>query len=216
MKTFKTIAVFAAYVLSAFCSFSYGQTSENSSLPPYRIQIGDSIELVYRFTPEYNQTTTVLPDGSVALQLLGNIHVAGLSVAEAHDSIVAAASTRLLNPELSLSLKEYDKPHFAVVGNVVTPGRFELHGKLTALDAIAMAGGLKPSAAEKRVFLVRRQGTDYAETTILDLHHLKRRNSHTTMPMIRDGDVIVAPTSAFASVERVLHVANVGAYYPFP
>jgi polysaccharide export outer membrane protein len=183
---------------------------------PYRLMTGDSIEVLYRFTPEYNETVAVLPDGTVALQLIGSVKVGGLDLSEAHDAILDRAATRLKNPELSVSLKNYEKPHFAVLGEVGAPGRFELHGEITAVDAIAMAGGLKTTTSETHILLLHRENGEYSEATVIDFRKLKRGNGTTEMPVLRNGDLVLASTSKLARLERVVHLANIGAFYPLP
>lgn len=183
---------------------------------PYQLMTGDSIEILYRYTPEYNETVSVLPDGTVALQLIGSVPVAGLGLAEAHDRILERAATRLKNPELSVSLKNYEKPHFEVLGEVGSPGRFELHGQISAVDAIAMAGGLKNTASETHVLLLHRQNGEYSDATVVDFRRLKRRSGTTEVPVLHSGDVLLASTSSLAKLERIAHLVNIGAYYPLP
>ena len=43
----------------------------------YRLQAGDAFEVQYRYTPEYNQTVSVQPDGKVSLALLGDVACEG-------------------------------------------------------------------------------------------------------------------------------------------
>jgi polysaccharide export outer membrane protein len=182
----------------------------------YRLMSGDSIEVLYRFTPEYNETVSVLPDGTVALQLIGSVPVAGLALSQAHDAIVERAATRLRNPELSVSLKSYEKPHFEVLGEVGSPGRFELHGQISAVDAIAMAGGLKSTANEGQILLLHRQNGEYSAATTINFRKLKKRNGSTEVPVLHNGDVVLVSTSGLAKLERMAHLASIGAYYPLP
>jgi polysaccharide biosynthesis/export protein len=112
----------------------------------YRLQPNDVIEIQYRYTPEYNQTGSVNPDGFVSLQLLGAVKLAGLTLDEARAALVAQASTRLRDPEISIILKDFEKPHFVVIGEIAAPGRFELRGRTSAVEAIALAGGFSRPA----------------------------------------------------------------------
>jgi len=56
--------------------------------PVYTLHVGDEVALNYRFTPEFNQTVTVQPDGNVVLDVVGTVRVAGLTLEQAHDQIV--------------------------------------------------------------------------------------------------------------------------------
>ena len=118
----------ACVLYLGFCCMNppdtYAQNSGVSliPLPAYQLQAGDSVQILYRLTPEYNQTVSVQPDGSVTLQLLGSVPVRGLTMVQARELIQQAASKRLRNPELALELKDFERPHFTVLGEVGTPG----------------------------------------------------------------------------------------------
>ncbi len=43
--------------------------------PRYTLRAGDVLDLEYRYTPELNQTVTVLPDGYVNLNVVGDIRI---------------------------------------------------------------------------------------------------------------------------------------------
>ncbi len=183
---------------------------------PYRLQLGDAVEILYRFTPEYNQTVEVQPDGNASLQLIGTVRLAGLSLEEAHGAIFSRAWARLRNPELSLALKELDKARFTVLGEVGSPGRYELHGHITAVEGLAMAGGFKTTSSQSNVVLVHRLDSEYGEATTLDLRKLRQPGVSTDFPLLRNGDVLVVSASKFAKVERIIRLTSISLYYPLP
>src|SRR5205814_3090121 len=121
----------------------------------YRIQPSDVIEVQYRYTPEYNHTAAIQPDGFAALQVVGDVKVAGLTVDEASAAIAHKASERLQNPEVTVTLKEFIKPFFTVAGEVNHPGRFDLRGRVSAVEGIAISGGFKESSKKTTVILLR-------------------------------------------------------------
>src|SRR5580700_5158181 len=116
--------------------------------PRYCIQPSDVIEVHYRYTPEFDQTVTVQPDGFVSLQIVGDLKLQGLTLDQVKAAILAKANLRLKDPEITLVLKDFEKPYFVVGGEVANPGRFEMRGQVTAVQAIAMAGGFKTASAK--------------------------------------------------------------------
>ncbi len=114
------------------------------------------MELQYRYTPELNQTVTVLPDGYVNLNLIGDVKVSDLTVEQAHDLIVQKAQARLNDPDLNLILKEFQRPYVVVAGEVATPGKIDLRETTTAMQAILLAGGLSKNAQSSQVLLFRK------------------------------------------------------------
>jgi polysaccharide export outer membrane protein len=204
-----------AVVLSVPLPGIFAQSNSGQAPPAdYRLQVGDGFEVLYRYTPEYNQTVTVQPDGQVALTLLGAVPVRGLTIEEARDRITREAAKRLSHPEVSLSLKDFVKPHFTVLGEVASPGRFELHGDLAAADAIAMAGGLKESARHTQILLIHRVNNTVGETQLLDFKALEKAHPGQELLTLRDGDLIIVPQNKISKVERFVKLANIGVYYP--
>src|SRR5258707_5461841 len=86
----------------------------------YTLRSGDVLELQYRYTPELNQTVTVLPDGYVNLNMIGNLKVSDLTMEQTHDLIVQKARARLNDPDLNLILRDYQRPYIVVAGEVTT------------------------------------------------------------------------------------------------
>ncbi|MGI4755380.1 MAG: polysaccharide biosynthesis/export family protein [Janthinobacterium lividum] len=181
----------------------------------YRLQTGDTISVFYRLTPEYNQSLTILPDGSVDLRLLGHVHVDGLSAEQAQQVITAEAAKRLRDPEVSVSVTDFVRQQFTVMGEVGRPGRYEIHGVTTMAEALGVSGGFTALSAQKSVVLVRPLGpkSEYGNATVFDFKHLVKKNAMTTMPAIHDGDIIIVTTSKFAKLTGTLRLLNVGLYY---
>ena len=110
----------------------------------------DVVEVHYRYTPEFDQTITVQPDGFVNLQIVGDLKLQGLTLDQVKAAILEGASRRLKDPEITLVLKDFEKPYFVVGGEVANPGKFEMRGRVSAVQAIAMAGGFKTLARNTR------------------------------------------------------------------
>src|SRR5438067_12907847 len=74
--------------------------------PRYTLRTGDVLELQDRYTPELNQTVTVLPVGYINLNLIGSVKVSDLTMEDTHDLIVQTAKTRLNDPDIYVMLSE--------------------------------------------------------------------------------------------------------------
>jgi polysaccharide biosynthesis/export protein len=181
----------------------------------YRIQPSDVIEIHYRYTPEYDQTVAVQPDGFVALQIVGDVKLQGLTLDQAKAGITEKASQRLKDPEISVVLKEFEKPYFVVGGEVGTPGRFEMRGKVTAIEAIAMAGGFKNTAKHSQVILFRKVSSELAKTQILDLKAVMNGSEVEPNIDLEPGDTLIVPQNRISKIERIVKIVNIGAYVPF-
>ncbi|MGD0938324.1 MAG: polysaccharide biosynthesis/export family protein [Terracidiphilus sp.] len=185
--------------------------------PSYKLHTGDVITLSYRFTPEFDQTVTVQPDGYINLDIVGNIKASGMTVNELHDEIVSAASDRLNHPELTVSLKDFQHPYVVVAGEVAIPGKIELREDTTALQAVMLAGGFKDSARDTRVFLFRRINGDMAEVRQLNLHAIKKTSDLERDSELQPGDMLLVTRNKLEHFSRFMKASNLGVYFnPFP
>jgi polysaccharide export outer membrane protein len=203
-------------VLAVFPLFLSLAVAQNPSFIPretrYRIQPNDVVEVQFRYTPEYNFTGTVQPDGFIALQIVGDVKMSGLTLAEASAAIAQQARARLRDPEVTVLLKDFVKPHFVVAGEVARPGNYELRGEVTVIEAIAMSGGFKESSKRSQVILLRRVNTDYAEVKVLDLKRLMSAANIGEAPRIRPDDLLVVPQNAISRVEPFVRLGSTGMY----
>jgi polysaccharide biosynthesis/export protein len=185
--------------------------------PVYTLHTGDVIVLNYRYTPEFNQTVTVQPDGSVNLNIVGNVRVAGLSVDQARQRIVDLASARLNHPELTITLQQFEQPYVVVAGEVDHPGKFDLRDNTTALQAIMLAGGFKDSARDTQVILFRKINADVAEVRKLDLHNIKKTSDLERDTELEPGDMLLVTRNKMEHFARFMKASNLGVYFnPFP
>ena len=210
MKTFISIIVFAALPLCAADSPKLAYRDQ-----PYRIQPSDVIEVQYRYTPEMNQALTVRPDGYVGLSLLGDVKISGLTVDEAKAAILELAKTRLRDPQVTLLLRDFVKPYFVVNGEVGKPGQIELRGHVTAIQAIALAGGFRNTAKQSQVVLFRRISQEMGETKVLNLKKEMKGENLIEDVEILPGDMLLVRQNLTSKIEQFVHWANIGATIPY-
>src|SRR5580700_2476812 len=181
--------------------------------PRYTLRAGDVLELQYRYTPEFNQTVTVLPDGYINLNLVGDVRVSDLTVAQAHDLIVEKASARLNDPELNLILKQFQQPYIVVAGEVNKPGKIDLRDNTTAMQAVLLSGGFLPSAQTSQVLLFRKINGDTAEIKVINLGKLRKTSDLEHDLMLESGDMLFVPRDKLERVSRYIKILNIGMYF---
>ena len=181
--------------------------------PRYTLRAGDVLELQYRYTPEFNQTVTVLPDGYINLNLVGDVRVSDLTVEQAHDLIVQKASARLNEPELNLILKQFQQPYIVVAGEVNKPGKMDLRDNTTAMQAVLLSGGFLASAQTGQVLLFRKINGDTAEIKVLNLGKLRKTSDLEHDIMLESGDMLFVPRDKLEKISRYIKVLNIGMYF---
>jgi polysaccharide biosynthesis/export protein len=181
----------------------------------YVLHPGDVLDIEYRYTPEFNQTVSVQPDGYISLQMGGDLKVAGRNLEQVRNLILARACTRLESPELTVVLKEFQKPYVVVAGEVVQPGKFELRESLTAIQAVLLAGGFKDSAKSSQILVFRKLNADTAEVRSLNFKTLKRTSDLENDLTLQSGDMILVPRNRISKIERYVRLASLTTFlYP--
>ena len=178
----------------------------------YRLQPGDVLEIQYRYSPEFNQTVTVQPDGYVTLEVGGDLKIAGMTVDQTRQAILKKASTRLQDPIATVILKEFQKPYFVVAGEVAQPGKIEMRERVTAIQAIMLAGGMKESAKSSQVVVFRKINSDIAEVKLLNLKSIRRTSDLENDLTLQPGDMVFVPRDKISKIERFMRVASVAAF----
>lgn len=105
--------------------------------------------------------TRISKSGDIALPLLGSVHVAGQTVAEAAADIRAKLDKDyIINPQVTLTIMEYAPQWVTVLGEVQRAGQVAIppQGGLDLMGAIALAGGYTRIADPSKI-TVRRGGT---------------------------------------------------------
>lgn len=178
----------------------------------YTLHPGDVLDIQYRYTPEFNQTVTVQPDGFISLEIGGDVKVEGRNLEQVRNLILTKAKTRLASPELIVVLKEFQKPYVVVAGEVVTPGKLELREKLTALQAVLLAGGFKESAKSSQIIVFRKLNADMAEVKIVNFKTLKQTSDLENDLTLQPGDMILVPRNRLSKIERYVRIASLATF----
>jgi polysaccharide export outer membrane protein len=201
-------------LLLVMASISSWAQSFSERNPEYVLQRGDVLDIRYRYTPEFDQIVTVLPDNRVTLLNIDTIVTAGMTVSQFKEKVVNLSSKLLVNPEITVFLKEFEKPYVFVEGEVTTPGRVEIRSDVSILDAIALAGGFKTTSAKSKVLLLHRlPNGDQAKTTVLDLNKLINDKTMEEAVVVHSGDVIYVTQNTLSKIERLAHLGQFGAIY---
>lgn len=179
----------------------------------YTLKASDVLGLTFRYTPDYNHDTSVQPDGFVQLKGLPNaVRIQGLTMQEAQREIVRAYSTILKDPEITVTLKDFEKPYFVVSGSVRNPGKFDYRGHTTVMQAVAIAGGFDNSAKHSQILLMRKYSKDLVQVTMVDLREVMKGKELNKDPEVRPGDTIFTPKSAFAKFAPFIPSSSLGMY----
>ena len=173
--------------------------------PEYRLGEGDVLEVVVFANDDLSRTTTVQTNGAISLPLLGEVKVAGLTVAETKQKLTSLlAQDFLVNPQVDVKVKEYQSQFVTVLGEVNSPGRKGLRGKTQLINALVDAGGFTPRASGE-ISITRAEGTFEGGSHTLRLRFGSASPSALDQVnlqlLLRTGDIITALPKFYVTVE---------------
>lgn len=113
----------------------------------YRLGPGDQVRIIVFGQPDLSGVFRLDGDGLISMPLINNIDAKGLSAEELQKRIVAKLTPNYLkNANASVDILSY-RP-FYIVGEVSRPGSYAYVNGMTAINAVALAGGFTYRADE--------------------------------------------------------------------
>ena len=175
---------------------------------PYRIHVGDQMDVRFRLTPEYNQVVAVQPDGRISLTIAGELKVATLSVQEAEVAIAKQSLSRLVNPDVSITLVAFQKPYFIVAGEVAKPGRYDMQEDTTAMQALLISGGPLESGKATEVLIYRKINDGGAQVRIVNLNKITKTSDLERDCQLQSGDMLYVPRNLITKITQYMRIGN--------
>lgn len=196
------------YLLALFVvSFGLIATSQPASAA-YRIRTGDTLDVQVWQDQKLNRQIVVAPDGKIAFPLAGHLQARGRTLESVEidlekrlapkyageiDITVALLSSKELPPRAPEPPPPPPiDPSVYVTGEVAKPGQYFFKTRTNVLQAIALAGGLGPFAAERRI-KIRRKVNGQEVLYDFDYKAFTLGEDLSGNMRIRSGDVIIVP-----------------------
>lgn len=176
---------------------------------PYLLGPGDRLRIDVFNVPQYSGEYLILSDGTINLQVIGKISIAGLTLDQAEALISQQYARYLQRPLVTLNLTAPRPLQIAVSGEVKRPGSYTISAQdgsqfpqLT--QALQLAGGITQTADIGRVQLTRATG----ERVDLDLWALTENGYLSEDPVLMDGDSIFIPKATRIDSERTRQLTS--------
>lgn len=184
--------------------------------PLYRLCKSDALIVNFAFAPEFNQTVTVQPDGYITLKDAGHLVAEGMTLAELELAVQSAYAKILHEPQVTIALKDFDRPYFIASGEVGHPGKYELRGSTTVVAAVAIAGGFTQQAKHSQVVLFRRVVPNLVEARVIDVKQMLKQHNLDEDLYLQPGDYVFVPRSMVSNIMRFMPDTTLGMYYSPP
>lgn len=160
----------------------------------YRIAADDVLRIQVYHEPGLSlEDAQVSAAGMVRMPLIGDVSVAGLTAGEAADVIAARLGERyLVSPQVTLFVKKAVGRRVTLDGEVREPGLYPVDGRLSLLQAVALAKGPTRLAGLDQVLVVR-QLDGQRQAALFDLAAIRRGAAPD--PEILPGDQVIVGLS---------------------
>jgi len=165
---------------------------EGAEKRQYQIGAGDILEVSVWKNPELSRIVTVRPDGMISLPLVNDVQAAGLTASQLRETVAKRLTEYVPSAEVSVIVNRVDSFAVSVVGSVSKPGRFNLTGPTTVLEALAMAGGLTQFASKRNIYVLRNEGNT-PKRLAFDYNKATSSGDPSDNFVLRAGDMIVVP-----------------------
>jgi protein involved in polysaccharide export with SLBB domain len=137
----------ALLVISAGCASTPDQhthflraSEQVVSSGSYRVAPPDVIRIHCPIAPEIDGASQrIRPDGKIALRLLGEVQVAGLTTQELSDKIANLLDQYYVDPDVVVNVSGYRSQYYYIFGEVARPGPRPYSGRDTLIRALAEA-----------------------------------------------------------------------------
>jgi len=159
----------------------------------YVIGIGDGLDINVWKEGELSKTVAVRPDGMITLPLVGEIKAAGLSPTQLQEQLTATLSKVLSDPQVTVIVVAVNSLSFNIMGNVFKPGYYPLTHPITVLDAIALSGGFRDFAKEKKIYILRTAPDGKQEKLHFNYKQVIKGQNMSQNILMRPRDVLVIP-----------------------
>ncbi len=180
--------------------------------PLYRLRKSDVIEIKFNFASEFDQTLSIQPDGFITLRGFDELYAEGLTVGELRIAIGQAYASTLHDPEVTVQLKDYEKPFFIATGAVGHPGKYELRGDASVTEGVALAGGFTEQAKHSEVVLFRKISAARYEARVLNVKQMLNSHNLAEDFQLRPGDLLYVPQNRISKIRRYLPTSSLSTY----
>lgn len=147
-------AVAVAMVVASGCAHRRVKVESTEEMP-YRIGREDVLDVSVWRDGDLSRVVPVRPDGYISLPMVGELKAAGQTPQELEKVITEKLSPYVNQPKVTVIVREVNSARVFVTGEVARPGAFPLRGRVSVLQAIALAGGFSDFANTDGIVVIR-------------------------------------------------------------
>ncbi len=124
----------------------------------YQIGEGDVLQISVWGEPAASVPSAVVrPDGKISMPLLKDVHVAGLTPAQAEKVITGGLADMIKAANVTVMVAQINSKKIYLLGGVKKEGPIPYSYRMTVMQALSEAGGLTDFAKRKKIYVMRNE-----------------------------------------------------------
>ena len=160
--------------------------------PGYRLGAEDVLLVSVWKDEQLTREVVVRPDGMFSFPLVGDVQAEDRTVEAVRDDLVKRLTKYIPNANVSVAVTKIVSYKVYVVGRVNKPGEYLVGHYTDVLQALSLAGGLTPFAAENDIKVMRRvKGTQ--QSIPFRYGDLRKGKDLEQNILLQRGDVVMVP-----------------------
>lgn len=173
--------------------------------PEYILDVSDIIEVDVWHNEELNRVLQIRPDGRISMPLAGEIKASGLTPQQLTDIIrVKLKNKYILDPQVTVIVQKVQSKTILVLGHVNKPGLYGITKKITALKAIATAGGSTKFGHMESILVVRNPYSMKPAIYNIDLQSAITEGKWGNDMVLAAGDIVYVPKNFLGKIDDVM------------
>ena len=169
-------------------------TSDIKSEGEYVIGPEDVLEISVWKSEDLSRVVTVRPDGMISMPLIGDLQAAGLTPEILRKEIMRKLENYTKVPEVSVIVQQVNSYVIYILGEISSPGKYQLKSHVTLLQAISLAGGFTQFASRNNIKVLRKDIGKKKERTIkIRYKDIVSKDNTGKNILLQSGDTIIIP-----------------------
>jgi polysaccharide export outer membrane protein len=172
----------------------------------YKVGASDVLGIKVFGEDDLSNKYTVDTDGSITFPYIGRVQVGGKTTREIEEGLTKAlVPDWLKRGQVSVEIAQYRSRSIYVMGEVRTPGRYNIEGPMTLLEVIANAGSTTDAASNTIIVQRYKDGVAaavsapvepgdprYSEVMRINMEDLREGKLSANL-LLQDADMIIVP-----------------------
>jgi len=159
---------------------------------PYYVAPGDVLRIAVWKEPELSTDVFVRLDGMITVSVVGDVRAAGKTTEQIATEVRTKLRSVLEVPQVTVTVTQAVSARFFVIGEVAVSGALPLTGRITILQALALAGGFREFAKRDRIVVIReRRGERMA--IVFNFRDLEAGINLEQNITVEAGDTLIVP-----------------------